>query len=258
MICRRAASPYFEVRIVFYDGCAGIRKKDYCILNRQYDKEAYEELRDRIIQDMKKRGEYGEFFPPELSTFGYNESAAQEQFPLAKEEALSAGFKWEDHPRGTYGKETVQWDELPESIEHASDAVAKEVFICAACEKNYRIIPDEFAFYKRLGIPLPRLCPDCRHMRRFTARGPDRTWQRTCQCNIVTSDKRPETGKPQGGTTDTSVSSKNSKLKTENSYKNTTKHFHGRKPCPNEFQTSYSPDRQEIVYCEACYNAEVV
>ena len=27
--------------------------------------------------------------------------------------------------------------------------------------------------------------------------------------------------------------------------------------CVNEFETSYSPDRKEIVYCESCYNSEV-
>jgi hypothetical protein len=27
--------------------------------------------------------------------------------------------------------------------------------------------------------------------------------------------------------------------------------------CPNEFETTYSPDRPEKVYCETCYNKEV-
>ena len=27
--------------------------------------------------------------------------------------------------------------------------------------------------------------------------------------------------------------------------------------CQNEFETSYSPDRPEIVYCEQCYNQEI-
>jgi len=27
--------------------------------------------------------------------------------------------------------------------------------------------------------------------------------------------------------------------------------------CTNEFETSYAPDRSEIVYCEQCYNSEV-
>ncbi len=27
--------------------------------------------------------------------------------------------------------------------------------------------------------------------------------------------------------------------------------------CQNEFETSYAPDRPEIVYCERCYQQEV-
>ncbi|HEY4526141.1 MAG TPA: hypothetical protein VJL32_03550 [Candidatus Paceibacterota bacterium] len=41
-------------------------------------------------------------------------------------------------------------------------------------------------------------------------------------------------------------------------YKNFATHFHGENPCPTEFETSYAPDRPEIVYCEQCYNSEVV
>jgi hypothetical protein len=46
--------------------------------------------------------------------------------------------------------------------------------------------------------------------------------------------------------------------KPEARYANTIAHFHGNEPCPNEFETSYAPERQEIVYCENCYNAEIV
>ena len=27
--------------------------------------------------------------------------------------------------------------------------------------------------------------------------------------------------------------------------------------CKNEFETSYAPERPEIIYCESCYNSEV-
>jgi hypothetical protein len=40
-------------------------------------------------------------------------------------------------------------------------------------------------------------------------------------------------------------------------YENTAKHDHENR-CPNEFETSYAPDRKEIVYCEACYLKEVI
>lgn len=213
-------------------GCVGLRKKDYCILNKQYDKVAYDALQARIIDDMRRKGNYGEFFPASVSAFGYNESAAQEQFPLTKDGACEQGFLWEDFPRGTYGKETFTWDKVPDSIrDFKNDSMGKEVFVCMTCKKNYRIIVSELAFYKKLDISLPRLCPDCRHALRFQARGPNRLWYRKCTCAGENSDN--------------------------GVYKNTAGHRHGQSHCQEEFETSYASERPEIVYCEQCYNAEV-
>ncbi|MCX6790935.1 MAG: hypothetical protein NTV62_01930, partial [Candidatus Gribaldobacteria bacterium] len=75
-------------------GCVGIKKKQYCILNKQYTKEEYEILKNKIKEQMGKLPyigkngrvyQYGEFFPIELSPFGYNETSAQDCFPLNKE-----------------------------------------------------------------------------------------------------------------------------------------------------------------------------
>ncbi|MDP3785055.1 MAG: hypothetical protein Q8R12_03190, partial [bacterium] len=86
-------------------GCIGLRNKSYCILNKQYTKEEYEKLVPRIIEHMNQmpyidqKGrvyKYGEFFPPELSPFAYNETIAQEYFPLTREEALEQGYSWKD------------------------------------------------------------------------------------------------------------------------------------------------------------------
>ena len=212
-------------------GSTGLRKKDYCILNKQYSKEDYEKIRAEVITQMKAAGEWGEFFPLRFSAFGYNETAAQEQFPLMKEEALAQGFAWENQPRGTFDKETVSWEKVPDAIGDAGRLDVKAaIFACTLCRKNYRIIPDELAFYERLKIPLPRLCPDCRHARRMAARGPNRLWHRRCLCVGV------QTGE----------------------YANTRPHFHASAACPNEFETPYAPDQKDMIYCEECYNAEVV
>ena len=68
-------------------GCYGLRNKQYCIFNKQYSKKEYEKLVPQIIEYMIETGEWGEFFSPSLSPFGYNETVAQEYFPLTKEEA---------------------------------------------------------------------------------------------------------------------------------------------------------------------------
>jgi hypothetical protein len=44
-------------------GCVGLKKKKYCILNKQYTKEEYKELKEKIVKNMKEGGELGRFFP---------------------------------------------------------------------------------------------------------------------------------------------------------------------------------------------------
>ena len=72
-------------------GCSGAKGKKYCILNKQYSEEEYFKLRERIIQHMREggggagqTGEYGEFFPMELSPFKYTDSVANDYFPEVK------------------------------------------------------------------------------------------------------------------------------------------------------------------------------
>ena len=65
-------------------GCVGLRHAQYCILNKQHTKEEYFALREKIIEHMKKTGEWGEFFPIEISPFAYNETLAHEYFPMTK------------------------------------------------------------------------------------------------------------------------------------------------------------------------------
>jgi hypothetical protein len=57
-------------------GCTGLRNKQYCILNRQFSKEKYEEIVPRIIAHMRKTGEWGEFFPLPVAPCAYNLSNA--------------------------------------------------------------------------------------------------------------------------------------------------------------------------------------
>lgn len=79
-------------------GCSQLRSSEYCILNKQYTKEEYYDLVAKIIEQMNtnpyvdsKGAEYrfGEFYPSELSVFGYNETVALDQLPLTREQALA-------------------------------------------------------------------------------------------------------------------------------------------------------------------------
>ncbi len=223
-------------------GCVSVRKKQYCILNKQYTKEEYEKLVPKIIEHMNsmpfadKKGriyKYGEFFPTEISPFAYNETIAQEYFPLTKEEALERGYAWRDPDPSPY-KPTLEAHNLPDDIASTTDSITNEIIQCAECGKVYRILKPELDFLKQHTIALPRACPECRHKKRFNLRNPLKLWHRRCVClSAVASTKADD-------------------------YRNTARHFHGDSPCPNEFETSYAPDRPETIYCEQCYQAEVI
>jgi len=216
-----------DVQYVF--GCNGLKKKKYCILNKQYSKEEYEKLIPKIKKHMNdmpyidKRGiiyKYGEYFPTEISLFPYNHTNAQEFFPIKKEDAEALGFKWEDIADKDYVP-TLMKEDLPNFSKDVTGSIVNEIIGCEEwgsekskmqnCTKGFRIITNELVFYKRHNIPLPRKCPNCRHYDRVKNRNSITLWHRQCM----------------------------------------------KEGCKNEFETSYAPDRPEIVYCEKCYQQEV-
>jgi len=129
---------------------------------------------------------------------------------------------------GTFGKETIKPEQIPDDIKDVGDSILKEALVCVHCRKNYNIVQPELQFYKRENIPIPRLCPGCRYTRRINLRPPRKLWHRQCMCDYKV-------------------------------YENSTKHgHHPDDKCLNEFETAYSSEQPEIVYCEQCYQAEVV
>lgn len=172
-------------------GCIGLKHKKYCILNKQYSEEEYKQLLPKIISHMEKTEEWGRFFPPELIVFAYNETAAQDFFPLEKARALSLGFRWKEE----VSKENVAptLSEIPDNISDIDESITKEILACENCGRNYKIILPELKFYKRMNLSLPRLCFDCRHRARFMQRNPSKLFERNCdQCGseILSSYER--------------------------------------------------------------------
>ncbi len=176
-------------------GCIGLQHKKYCILNKQYTKEDYETLTKKITGHMKKTGEWGKFFPKEFSPHAYNETAADDYYPLSKEEALKNGWRWREKDETQYQPATLKT--IPDNIKEAAE-IEKEILICSTCGKNFRIIRQELAFYEKMGLPIPRSCGQCRHRQRFELSNPYRLFARKCDkcgANIQSSyaPERPET-----------------------------------------------------------------
>ncbi len=198
-------------------GCVGLKNQKYSILNKEYSPEEYEQLKAKLIEHMKSTGEWGEFLPSELSPFGYNETMAQEFYPLTKNDAQDSGWNWQDTMPGTFGKETLT--EIPDSILETTDGIVKEVLACVSCKRNYRITTAELKFYTQQHIPVPDRCPDCRHTARTHYRSSYELIECQCMCDVAEHNNH-----------------------------------NGR--CLAIFQTAYSKDAPEIVYCEDCYKKE--
>ena len=224
-------------------GCVGLKKAEYSIFNCRYDKAGYERMRDKIIEHMKRTGEWGEFFPASLSLFAYNESVAQDYFPLSEVEAIERGSKWYYRPKRDY-KISMNSGDIPETIQETGDHILQETIGCVSqesvetknkytnCTTAFRITEAELGLYRKMNIPIPQKCSPCRRQDRMAMRNPRRLQHRTCQCAGKSSEYE--------------------------IYSNISSHFHGSSHCPNEFETSFAPDRPEIVYCEQCYQSEIL
>lgn len=206
-------------------GCISLRKKSYCIFNKQYTKEEYNILAPKIIEQMKsftyteegKVYAFGEFFPKLIIPFSYNETVAQEYFPITKEEAKEKGYEWKDIQKKNYDISLYQKD-IP-NIKSITNEITREVIECKdqgdcnhQCTTAFKIIPQELAFYKRFNLPIPSKCSNCRHFERISKMNPLELWYRSCM----------------------------------------------KEGCNNKFETPYMPDRLEIIYCEKCYQQEVI
>ena len=219
-------------------GCVGVRNKQYCIFNKQYTKEEYEEKRKKIIEHMAempyvdKKGRkhvYGDSFPIEISNYGYNETVTMDYYPLTKEEAIERGYPWCDYEAET----NAEFSEyaIPDDIKDVGDDILEKVLKCEVSGKPYRIIPMELQFYRQMNISIPRKSPLVRHKERMARLLPRKFFPRTCACN----GSEPTTS----------------------GYKNTVKHAHVEGSCGSKFETAYSTEREETIYCEACYQAEI-
>lgn len=156
-------------------GCVSMKKGKYVVLNKIYPEDEYKKVRERIIEHMSEMPysdaqgntySYGEFFPMELSPFPYNDSLAQDFFPLTKEEAEQKSLVWRASDAREYAI-TKPAEDLPDHIKDVPAGILKEVIGCVSCRRGFKIIQMELDFLKSMNLPLPRECPNCRIGKKF-------------------------------------------------------------------------------------------
>lgn len=159
-------------------GCVGLKKKRYCILNKQYSKEEYERLLVKIIVHMRETKEWGEFFPAHLSPFPYNESVAQAYYPLTEQQVRARGLSWSSDIN--MGKVNQEQGSPADDNKHQLQDQSNSVIRCEISGRAFNIIPQEREFYRKFDLPLPRRHPDLRHQQRFAHLNPLTLYQRSC------------------------------------------------------------------------------
>lgn len=162
-------------------GCIGLKNKSYCIFNKQYTKEERYDKIDEIFTQMEEDGTLGQFFPWWMNPFYFNDTAAyliDDSF--TKEEVTAKWYLRRDEPiqidiptwakvvktseLDQYEGWMVDGDFIPlssgkQSTEWATWTIDPEILKVIIQDEEwnvYRIIPMEYKFLKKYGLPLPR------------------------------------------------------------------------------------------------------
>ena len=146
--------------------CIWLKNKSYCILNKQYSKQEWEELSDKIFSQMEKDWILWDFFPWELNPFYFNDTMAWLLWDFTKEEVEKEGYMWRDKeikvdiPEwseviSTKDLNNYQW--YNENWEWKINPEILEKIIKDDKWNYYRIIKMEYDFLIKHWLPLPEL-----------------------------------------------------------------------------------------------------
>lgn len=146
-------------------GCIGLKNKSYCILNKQYSREEWYVLADRIFARMESDGMLGDFFPAITNPFYFNDTLASFLDPtFTQAEVERDGYLWRDEPIRVDipdGSDVIGISDLDafqgidaQGVWQINPDISKKV-IRDAQGNHYKITPTELQFLRRHGLPLP-------------------------------------------------------------------------------------------------------
>lgn len=158
--------------------CVGLKRRSYCVFNKEYTKEDYERLVMKITSHMQKTGEWGEFFPAKYSPFDYNETVANEYMPLEEQSAKALGFRWLTSKSENAYQGPIR--ELPDHLSDTPDEVTDWILRCKESGDLYKITKQDLALHKKLGLALPRLSPKQREANRLAQHRPFSLREASC------------------------------------------------------------------------------
>ncbi|KKW37023.1 MAG: hypothetical protein UY82_C0004G0018 [Candidatus Uhrbacteria bacterium GW2011_GWC2_53_7] len=144
-------------------GCVGLRRKKFCILNKQYSENDYWKKLDELKCVMLERGEYGEFLPAKMSPAYFPEGGSVRYYladPVVFSKAVNA-HTFEADEDGALGEnlsnatKVADSTEIPDSIDNLDDAwIGKPVFD-AAYKRRFSLFAPEVTLYRKLRVAPP-------------------------------------------------------------------------------------------------------
>lgn len=164
--CSQIYYSYFLNKCSHCLGCIGLQNKSYCILNKQYSKEEWEILAEKIFSQMENDNLLWKFFPWYINPFYFNDTLAFLLWNFSKEEVTKAWFMWRD--------EKIKVD-IPENIETIEirnlssfqgfdsngnwkiSPLILEKIIKDEKWNYYRITKHEYDFLMKYSLPLPEI-----------------------------------------------------------------------------------------------------
>ncbi len=146
--------------------CIGLKNRTYCIFNTQYTKEERYEKVDEIFTQMERDWQLWQFFSATMNPFYFNDTAAYLIDPsFTKEEVIAKWYLRRDEPIKVdipEGMEVVMTNELwsYEWFDNEWNRIINADILKKVIQDEewnvYRIIPMEYKFLVKHGLPLPR------------------------------------------------------------------------------------------------------
>ncbi|HBD05433.1 TPA: hypothetical protein DCZ32_03165 [Candidatus Uhrbacteria bacterium] len=141
-------------------GCIGIKRKEFCIFNKQYSESEYWQRVDELKCAMLDRGEYGQYFPTEMSTTFVPECGAVVYAGASEADLeLLGGQRFDVNADGAVAKydETKLKNaaDVPDSIDDVGDDWVGVPIYDEKAKRAFAYLKPELEHYRRVRIAPP-------------------------------------------------------------------------------------------------------
>ncbi len=163
--CNTVFYSYYLESCSFCIGCIWLQNKSYCILNKQYTKQQWEVMADKIFAQMDEDGNLWDFFPGALNPFYFNDTMAGILWNFDKQEIESEWYMWREEEIKVdipSSHDVISTDDLKhyQWYENEKWEINRSILNKVIQDKKgnyYRIVEMEYDFLIRYWLPLPEV-----------------------------------------------------------------------------------------------------